>query len=217
MVAPAPSVEPIIPVEPPQPIKPVKAAPLPKPPKPKKEKPPKDPVDVMMVWPPWVLAILGTGSSAFRDFGFEAAPAALWGIAGWALGFMVRLSRLYPMKPFAESSLEALSAQKDSHRVVPVLLKGQIVLAKEEDPKGNVVLKRDERAIELNRMGRWDIVPRLFGLSNPRQLLKGEVTVKGWYHPGLIPFVEVHEVRTEKTVRKSMSRSLRWASAVMIL
>ena len=79
-----------------------------------------------------------------------------------------------------------------------------------------MVFKEDVRTLLINRLGRWDFIPRLFGLSNPRQLPKGDVTLKGWYRRGLSPYLEVHEVRADKTVRKSMARSLRWASAMMV-
>ncbi len=191
--------EPSMVIEPPKPAVEVKKpAPAPKPapiPKPKKVKAPKDPIDHLAVWPPWVLAILGVACSAFRDFGFEAGPAVLWGIAGWSIGSMIRLFRLY----------------RD-----PVTLTGQIVLADELKPKGEVVLKVDDKTILLNRLGTWDVIPRLFGLSNPRQLMKGAVTLKGWYRGILVPSFEVDEIKAEKTIRRSMVKTLRWASAIFI-
>ncbi len=90
-------------------------------------------------------------------------------------------------------------------------------LFREEDPKGEVIFKQEDKTLVLNRVGTWDLIPRLFGLSNPRQLLKGDVVLKGWYRGGLHPWLEVHEVRAEKSVRKSMVRSLRWASAILVL
>jgi len=192
-VEPAKLVEPTKPIKPAQPVKPT---PAPKAPKPKKEKVPRDPIDHLAVWPPWAMAFLGVVCSAFRDFGFEAGPAVLWGIAGWAMGTMIRLVRLYRS---------------------PVSLAGQIVLADEQDPKGKVVLKMEDKTILLNPIGRWDILPRLFGLSNPRQLLKGDVTLKGWYRGKLIPSFEIDEIRAEKVVRKSMVKTLRWVSAILVL
>ncbi len=194
---PVPVVEQVKPVEPPKPIeppKPVAKKPAPAP-KPKKVKPPKDPIDHLTVWPPWVLAGLGVACSAFRDFGFEAGPAVLWGIVGWSIGTMIRLTRLYRS---------------------PVTLAGQIVLADEQKPKGEVILKLEDKTILLNRLGMWDLIPRLFGLSNPRQLIKGDVTLKGWYRGILMPSFEVDEIRAEKVIRKSMVKTLRWASAIFI-
>ena len=153
--------------------------------------------------------------SAFRDFGFEPLPAVLWGLAGWAIGFMVRLSRLYPFQPFEETDLNALAGKTRS--TYPVILKGQIVPADELKPKGEVVFKQDEKTLKLNPIKATDIILRLFGLSNPRQLLQGDVTVKGWYRPGIVPMLEVQEVRSEKTFRKSMVKSLRWAAAISLL
>ena len=210
--APAPSPAPVKApaVKPPAPVV-KKPAPAPKP---KKEKVPSS-IDHLAVWPPWALALLAVICSAFRDFGFEPMPAALWGLAGWSIGFMVRLVRLYPFRPFEETDLTILSVVKG--RVSPVILKGQIVPADELKPKGEVVFKQGEKSIRLNPLGLWDIIPRLFGLSNPRQLLQGDVTVRGWYRHGIPPVLEVQEVRSEKAVRKSMVKMLRWASAVSLL
>jgi hypothetical protein len=187
-------------------------------PKPKKEKLPTDPFDHIAFWPPWGLAVLGVILSSFRDYGFEGGPAVLWGIMGWSVGMMVRLSRLYPFKAFQPSSLPVLLESKESlgWRGVPVILDGAIVPAQEEDPQGVLVFKQDERIIPLNPLGRWDIVPRLSGLANPRQLLKGAVTFKGWYRGGLTPSLEIHELRAEKTFRKSMTRTLRWVLTVLL-
>jgi len=188
-------------------------------PMPKRVKTPKDPMDHLAVWPPWVLALLAVTCSAFRDFGFEAGPAALWGIAGWSIGMMGRLARLYPFQSFQESTLKELSDKNASSgvRCIPVILIGQIVLADEQNPKGEVVFQQEEKTLRLNRIGRWDLIPRFFGLSNPRQLIKGDVTLKGWYRSGLSPWLELLEVRAEKTSRKSMVRSMRWAFAVTLL
>jgi len=219
IVKPIELAKPVLPVEVAKPVKPVKPVPPAKPPKPKREKVPKDPIDHMALWPPWALGILGVVCSAFRDFGFEVGPAVLWGLAGWSTGYMVRVARMYPFKPFHESTLKTLSEQKEFQgwRGNPVILKGDIVPAREEDPKGEAVFKQEDGTLLLNRLGRWDLIPRLFGLSNPRQLLKGEVVVKGWYRGGLTPSLEIHEVRADKTVRKSMVRSFRWASAILFL
>ncbi len=212
------------PVAKPKPTLPAKVAPPVKAvqpaaaPKPKKEKPPTDPFDHIAFWPPWGLSALGVVLSAFRDYGFEGGPAVLWGIMGWSIGMMVRLSRLYPFKSFQTSRLQALLESKEplGWRGVPVVLNGAIVPAHEEDPKGMAVFKQEERVIPLNRLGRWDMVPRLFGLANPRQLLSGAVTLTGWYHGGLTPWLEIHELRAEKTFRKSMTRTLRWVLAVLL-
>jgi hypothetical protein len=192
---PALPVEPVKAAEPPKPAKPVKPVPAPKPPKPKKEKIPTDSLDHIAFWPPWLLGVMGIVLSAFRDFGFEGVPALLWGLMGWSIGLMIRLVLLYRS---------------------PVTLTGQIVLADEQKLKGEVVFKEGEKTIFLNRLGRWDIIPRLFGLSNPRQLLRGDVTLTGWRRGIIIPSVEVHEVRADKAVRKSTVRSLRWAFAIMV-
>jgi len=187
--------------------------------KPKREKPPRAPVDQLALWSPWGSALAAVVLSSFRDFGFEGMPAVLWGLAGWAIGFVVRLGRLYPFKPFEESSLNDLAALSgpDGPRGRPVILQGQLVPLDELNPKGELVFKRDEKTLAINRLGRWDIVPRLFGLSNPRQLPKGDVTIRGWYRPGPVPSLEVHDIRAEKLTRKSMVRSLRWAFAVSLL
>ena len=164
------------------------------------------------------MGALSVALSGFREYGFEGGPAMLWGLMGWSVGMMVRLKRMYPSKPFQESTLQALAELKGplGWRGIPVTLKGQIVSAREEDPKGIVVFRQEERTIALNRLGRWDFIPRLFGLSNPRQLLKGEVALKGWYRGGLTPSLEVHEVKAEKSSRKSMVRSLRWVCAALV-
>jgi hypothetical protein len=209
------------PVAPPKPAKP---APAPKPvkpapaPKPKKESPPREPFDHVAFWPPWILGISGALLSGLRDYGFEGAPAVLWAIMGWSVGMMMRLKRLYPFKTFQETSLQALSELKgpSGWKGIPVSLKGEIVLAREEDPKGVVVFKQDTRTMAMNKLGRWDVIPRLFGLSNPRQLLKGEVTIRGWYRTGLVPSIEVHQVQANKAFRKSMTRALRWIFAVLV-
>jgi hypothetical protein len=200
--------------------KPVPAAKKPVPSiKPKREKPPRAPVDHLALWSPWGLALTGVVSSSFRDFGFEGLPAVLWGLAGWAIGFMVRLMRLYPFKPFEESRLNDLAVLNgpDGRRGHPVILRGQLVPLDELNPKSALIFKQDEKTLVINRLGRWDILPRLFGLSNPRQLPKGDVTIKGWYRPGPNPSLEVHDVRAEKLYRKSMTKSLRWAFAVSLL
>jgi hypothetical protein len=198
-----------------QPVAPIKA---PVAPKPKKEKPPKEPVDRLATWPPWALGALAVALSSFRDFGFEGVPAVLWGFMGWSIGMMVRLSRMYPFKPFQDMSLQTLADSKgiSGVRAIPVILKGQIIPEREADPKGPVVFKQEERTIALNRLKRWDVIPRLFGLSNPRQLLKGEVVLKGWYRAGLVPFIEVQEVRADKASRKSMTRLLRWVFVALV-
>jgi hypothetical protein len=164
------------------------------------------------------LATAAVACSAFRDFGFEAAPAVLWSVAGWSMGLMVRLSRLYPFDSFDEATLQELSSHAGSagRRRIPVILKGQIILLDEAAPKGEVIFQQDGQALFLNRMGTWDLIPRLFGLSNPRQLLLGEVTVKGWYRHGPAPSLEVQEVLGEKGLRKSMVKSIRWAGAVSL-
>jgi hypothetical protein len=212
---PTPTVKPVEPPKPAPAPKPVKPVPVPKP---KKEKPPRDPFDHVAFWPPWILAISGALLSGLRDYGYEGAPAALWGLMGWSIGMMMRAKRLYPSKAFQESSLQALSELKgpSGGKGVPVSLKGDIVPAREEETKGVVVIKQDARTIALNKMGRWDVIPRLFGLSNPRQLLKGEVTIRGWYRPGLVPSIEVHEVQANKAFRKSMTKVLRWIFAVLV-
>jgi hypothetical protein len=207
----------------PEPVKkavPAAKAPLPlskKPvpaPKPKKEKVPSL-IDPLAVWPPWILAMIAIICSAFRDFGFEPLPAVLWGLAGWAVGFMVRLARLYPFQSFEETDLTALAGRKGS--ALPVILKGRIVPADDEKPKGEVVFKQEEKVLRLNPIKPLDVIPRLFGLSNPRQLLLGDVTLRGWYRQGVVPALEVQDVRTEKTSRKSMVKSLRWAAAIALL
>ena len=222
--APAPAPKPVVPPAP----KPV-AVPAPKPvvkpapvvkkpvpaPKPKKIKEPRAPLDHLAFWPPWALALAAVTCSAFRDFGFEGVPAILWGLTGWAIGFMVRLSRLYPFQPFEESTLNELLEKKGG--AWPVILKGQIVLVDEQVPKGPLLFRQEEKSLALNRMRGGDVIPRLFGLSNPRQLPKGEATLKGWFRPGPIPSLEIQEVRTDKATRKSMVRSLRWTFAVTLL
>ena len=151
-------------------------------------------MDHLAFWPPWVLAIVGFIASSFRDFGFEIGPAILWALGGWSVGMMIRLYRIYRS---------------------PVTLTGQIVLADETKPKGELVFKHEDKTILLNRLGTWDLIPRLFGLSNPRQLLKGDVTLVGWTRGVLVPSFEVHEARADKAVRKSMVKTLRWASAIL--
>jgi Zn-finger nucleic acid-binding protein len=186
--------------------------------KPKREKGPKPPVDRIAVWSPWALAAMAVGASTFRDFGFEAGPAVLWGLAGWATGLMIRFSRVYPFHAFKESTLQALADQWGSqgNRPVPVILQGQIVPAKEEEPKGKVIFKQLERIALLNPVGLWDVIPRLFGLANPRQILKGEVIVKGWYRGGPAPAIEIHEIRADKVRRASMVKMLRWGTAAAL-
>jgi hypothetical protein len=209
------------------PIEPAKlipqAIPVPQPkPKPsvgqKKEKASREPFDPLAFWSPWAIGALSAALSGFREFGLEGVPAMLWGLMGCSVGMMIRLMRLYPLKSFQATTLQALVEMKgpSGWRGVPVTLQGQIVPAREEAPKGVVVFRQEERIIPLNRLGRWDLIPRLFGLSNPRQLLKGDVTLKGWYRGGLTPSLEVHEVKTEKMSRKSMVRSFRWAIAVVV-
>jgi hypothetical protein len=208
--------EPIIPVTPAPVAKPAPVARKPAPaPKPKKIREPRAPIDHLALWPPWALALAAVSCSAFRDFGFEGVPALLWGLAGWAIGFMVRLSRLYPFQPFEESTLNELLEKKG--RVLPVLLKGQIVLVDENAPKGPLLFKQEAKTLALNRIGAMDMIPRLFGLSNPRQLPKGEVTLRGWFRPGPVPFLEIQEVRADKATRKSTVRGLRWGFAVALL
>jgi Zn-finger nucleic acid-binding protein len=198
--------------------KPILVAKKPLPVKPKRAKIPRAPVDHLALWPPWGLALSAVVCSAFRDFGFEGLPAVLWGLAGWAIGLMVRLGRLYPFKPFEESSLNDLAATSGSteRRGRPIILIGQLVPSDELNPKSELVFKQDEKTLVINRLGRWDVIPRLFGLSNPRQLPKGDVTLKGWYRPGPVPSLEVHDIRAGKLYRKSMVRSLRWASAAAL-
>ena len=159
------------------------------------------------------------GCSAFRDFGFEGGPAVLWGIAGWAIGYMVRVARLYPFKPFEKATLQQLSERQADSRplLMPIVLTGTIVLADEQKPKGEVVFAQEGKTLALNRLGRWDVIPRLFGLTNPRQLLLGDVTITGWYRGGLSPTLEVREVRAGKTARKSMVKGLRWACGAALL
>jgi hypothetical protein len=205
------------PVKQPEPITkaPTPAAKKPAPtPKVKKPKVPST-IDHLAVWPPWILVLVAVICSSFRDFGFEPLPAVLWGLAGWSIGFMVRIVRLYPFQSFEETDLNALAGRKES--AIPVILRGQIVPADELKPKGEVVFKQDERIVRLNPISTWDILPRLFGLSNPRQFLQGEVTLEGWYRPGLNPALEVRKVQSEKTTRTSMVKSLRWASAIFLL
>jgi hypothetical protein len=143
MFQPKPRVKPAPrPVPKPPAAKPVPAPKKPVPaPKPKREKAPRSPMDHVAVWPPWVLALAAIAASAFRDFGFEGGPAILWGLAGWSIGFMIRLARLYPFAPFEESSLTDLEARAD--RVVPVILSGQIVPAGEQEPKGEAVFRQE--------------------------------------------------------------------------
>ncbi len=188
-----------------------------KPVKPKPVKAPKGPRDHVALWTPWVLMGAGAFSSSFRDFGFEVGPATLWGIMGWSIGQMVRLSRQYPFKPFEEKALKYLLEASTvlSPKPVPVILQGQLI-ASSEKPGSELVFQQEERTITLNRLSPWDMVPRLFGLSNPRQLLKGDVTLRGWFRGGLEPFVEIQDVRSGKTTRKSLVRALRWTSAVFI-
>src|SRR5438132_14375450 len=111
----------------------------------------------------------------------------LWGLMGWSVGMMVRLKRMYPSKPFQESTLQALAELKGplGWRGIPVTLKGQIVPAREEHHKGIVVLRQEERTIALNRLERWDFIPRLFDISNPSQVLNGDVTLKGCNRRGV--------------------------------
>jgi len=183
-------------------------------PKPKRAKVPST-IDHFALWPPWILGVVAGTCSAFRDFGFEPLPAALWALAGWAIGFMVRLVRLYPFQSFEETDLNELSGRKGP--AFPVILKGRIVPADEQNPKGEVIFKQEEKSLRLNPVSTLDIIPRLFGLSNPRQLLQGDVALRGWYRPGAVPALEVQEVRTDKASRKSIVKSLRWATALSLL
>jgi len=100
------------------------------------------------------------------------------GCDGMVVGMMIRGSAV-SVKAFQESSLQALSDSRifglERNSGQP---EGEIVLAREEEPKGVVVFKQDTQTIALNKLGRWDMIPRLFGLSNPRQFLKGEVTIR---------------------------------------
>lgn len=133
---------------------------------------------------------------------------------GWAIGFMIRLARMYPFTSFEETDLASLLNRKGT---VPVILKGSLVPADEQKPKGEIVFTQDEKRLKLNPVRTWDFIPRLFGLANPRQYLLGDGTLKGWFRPGVEPSLEVQEIRIEKTVRKSMVKSLRWASAISLL
>lgn len=197
--------------------KPVPVA-KPKPKAEKKPKPPKQPKDVIAFLAPWAIALVSVIASSFRDFGFEVGPATLWGLAGWAIGFMIRLVRLYPGGGFAEGKLQDLAiSEAKSKRGKPVTLAGEIVPANDAEPKGIHVFKQGDLRIDLNKNGFWDLIPRLFGLSNPGQLLKGEVILTGWYRGGLLPCFEIQEIHAGKSARKSMVKVLRWTSAATLL
>jgi hypothetical protein len=193
--------------------RPVKAAA----PKVKKPGPPMG--DQLVRFLPVLMLPVGAGLTVFREFGFEGGVATCWALAGWAIGMIVRLLRMYPMKPFKETTLEALAGHPEATpwRGIPAILQGVVLLADEQAPKGEVVFSQEGRTLPLNRLGAFDMIPRLFGLSNPRQLLKGEVLLKGWYRKAAGPFLEVQEIRAGKTFRRSMVRGLRWASALMVL
>ncbi len=219
---PAPtSAPPVKPAPAPKPAPVPKPASVPKPAparRPKKEKVPGEPFDHVGFWLPWGLGILSVVLSSFREFGFEGEPAILWGIMGWALGMLARSLRMYPFKKHEEATLANLLETKGPRgwKGIPVALKGTVLPAEEAQHKSLLIFKQGEMTIALNRIARWDILPRLFGLSNPGQILKGEIRLTGWFRGGVVPWVEIRTIASEKTSRASIVKGLRRALPIIL-
>jgi len=189
--------------------------------KPRREKKPGAPwSDRIARGLPVGLAAAAIVVNVLRGDEFDAGYTLLWALLCWSLGRGVRLVLMYPFKPFVETDLKDLANQNPPvvtfWKGLPVIVKGHLA-AEEKSARGMLNLT-DERGtvIAVNRLARFDILGRLFGVVNLAKFPSDAVTITGWYRRAAVPFIEVAEIRSSKSYRKSLVRGLAWMSTVMV-
>jgi len=167
---------------------------------------------------PWGLALTAFFVNVARGYDFEMSFGILWAILFSCVGFMARLVRLYPFKDPIVATLEQLYdwPKVSAAAGIPVELTGVLEREDPAKPKGPMVFKQGERRIALNRLGALELVPRIFGLANPAQMLEGEVELSGWYRKSDPAFIEIAELSAGKKSRKSMARAMRWTCVILV-
>ncbi len=167
---------------------------------------------------PMALALAAFFANVARGYDFEWSFGILWAMLFWSIGFMVRLIRFYPGLNNWSTSLKEIAGRSglSPSKGYPVELSGVIEPADPAKPKGRVIFITEGERIELNRMFALDMVPRVFGISNPSQMILGEVILRGWYRKLPVSFIDVAEIQAGKKSRKSMVRALRWGCAILV-
>ncbi|HVO32748.1 MAG TPA: hypothetical protein VMU17_02465, partial [Elusimicrobiota bacterium] len=173
-----------------------------------------------ILWLPSVLVACAFAVNVFGDAEFDLGLALVWSVAMWAVGSLIRLAWIYPFGNFQESSMAELAGRpaRARWRGIPVLLTG--TLKPDDEMMGKKIpmrLSDGTGEVALNRFGRIEIIPRLFGVSDLARLPRDSVTIKGWYRQRATPYVEVSEARTPKGMRQSFVRGMRWAVSVTLL
>ena len=177
-------------------------------------------MDHVAAWLPRVLPGIALLCNGLQGDDFDAAMAVLWALAAWSVGTMVRLLRMYPFKSPTDLSVKACLERVGMTRWhgIPVEWKGKLLVGESVKGAKPAVRFSDGTAdIAVNQIVWSDFAPRFFGVSDLPRLADGEVTLKGWFRGGASPFVEISEIRTDKTKRKSLVRMLRWVFAILVL
>jgi len=167
---------------------------------------------------PMTLALIAFFANVARGYDFEWSFGILWAMLFWSIGMMIRLFRFYPSISNVSTSLKEIAGRKDlsPSKCYPVEFSGVMEPANPAKPKGTVVFVMDGERIELNRTFALDMVPRLFGIRNPGQMILGEVLIRGWYRRLPVSFIDLAEIRAGKKSRKSTVRALRWVCAILV-
>jgi hypothetical protein len=184
--------------------------------------PPKKKVPIMdrlAAWSPRLLPALGLLLGGHGGYEYDFGAACLWGVVGGAVGMIVRLVRMYPFKKFQETTLQSVQADPTASawRGIPVLLQGRLVPAEGYSGAGSLELAEGGSRIALDRFRSWEVLARLFGVKNLASLGTDPVTLRGWYRGSQVPFIEISQVRTDKTFKTSLIRGVRWTAAVVLL
>ena len=168
----------------------------------------------LVVWLPRltpVVVVLILGMAGDDEWG----AAFAWGVVSWAVIRLIYLALLYPFKSFSPVSAADLAGDRRALKGKSVQLKGRL----ESRPGGGVEFTDDTGSLALDRFASWEFAARLLAVANLGQFVKEEeVTLQGWHRSsGSSPFVEVNEIRTPKTYRKSLVRWMRWGVALLTL
>jgi len=214
VVAPPPAVTPAS-VE----SKPAPVVVVPKPsPRPSVPRKPGTPTGIWMRVMPLGLALMAFLVNVARGYDFEWSFGILWAVFFWSIGSMIRWWRYYSSAPLAVTSLKDILATTglSPSKGYFVELSGVIEPADPANPKGPVVFVQNGERVQLNRLSITDVMPRLFGIANPAQMILGEVLLRGWYRRLPVPFIDVSEVKAGKKFRKASSKGLRWGCAILV-
>ena len=150
-----------------------------------------------------LLIILGTIGAIFMNIDNDGYISLSIGIGLFLMGisYILKLRRGYPNSNYTETNVATLLGEVNVSHVtgIPVILKGTFIgrgspgFIFSED----FVLRDETGIVFIDYNQPLSIMNFFFGLFKAQKYLDKEVTIKGWYKRGPIPYVELYQMHVD--------------------